>query len=203
MTRPRKNEHTREKLLKEGLLLLSEHGYHGTGLKKILDTVNVPKGSFYNYFKSKEIFVAEIIKHYNFDVIKWMDNYIASTNDDPVTIIRNICDIGIIELEKNGMNGCLVGNLVAEIGSASELCQSEIKHGADTWNSKIEVLITDAQQKGMIRTDLPALTLSEMFWSIWQGGMLKMKIDGNTDHLKEIVSTIFDHLFRPGIESKK
>ncbi|MBM4202039.1 MAG: TetR/AcrR family transcriptional regulator, partial [Gammaproteobacteria bacterium] len=40
---------TKEKLLDEGVSLLMEHGYHGTGLQDILQRVGVPKGSFYNY----------------------------------------------------------------------------------------------------------------------------------------------------------
>ncbi len=203
MARPKKNEHTREKLLAEGMSLLSEHGYHGTGLKKILDAVNVPKGSFYNYFKSKEVFVAEIIKQYNLEITEWIDTYLNETNDDPVTIIRNVHNLRIIELEKEEMRGCLVGNLAAEIGTASELCRAEMQQVAKAWNSRIETLIADAQQQGLFRTDLEASALTEIFWSVWQGGMLKMKIDGNTDHLKEVVTIMLDYLFRPGTQLKE
>ena len=44
--------------------MLMGQGYHGTGLQEILDAVNIPKGSFYNYFWSKENFGAEAIQHY-------------------------------------------------------------------------------------------------------------------------------------------
>ena len=36
------------------------HGYHGTGLSEVLASVHVPKGSFYNYFESKDAFVAAV-----------------------------------------------------------------------------------------------------------------------------------------------
>ena len=42
-------------LLDEGVALLMRQGYHGTGLKEILDAVNIPKGSFYNYFVSDSL----------------------------------------------------------------------------------------------------------------------------------------------------
>ncbi|HSN23524.1 MAG TPA: TetR/AcrR family transcriptional regulator, partial [Methylomicrobium sp.] len=38
----------RENLLSQGVALLMQQGYHGTGLKEILDAVQIPKGSFYN-----------------------------------------------------------------------------------------------------------------------------------------------------------
>ncbi|OUS39938.1 TetR family transcriptional regulator, partial [Oleispira antarctica] len=54
MNRPRRSEQTREALIEAGIEQLSRHGYHGTGIKQILDEVSVPKGSFYNFFASKE-----------------------------------------------------------------------------------------------------------------------------------------------------
>ncbi|MDB5769038.1 MAG: transcriptional regulator, TetR family, partial [Collimonas fungivorans] len=55
---------TRATLLETGLRLFAEQGYNGTGIKEIVDATGVPKGSFYNYFKSKEDFGAEVISFY-------------------------------------------------------------------------------------------------------------------------------------------
>ncbi len=64
MPKPTKKELNRENLLNQGVSMLMGQGYHGTGLQEILDAVNIPKGSFYNYFGSKENFGAEVIQHY-------------------------------------------------------------------------------------------------------------------------------------------
>ena len=64
MKRINQKQINRENLLNQGVGLLMQQGYHGTGLKEILDAVQIPKGSFYNYFGSKENFAAEIIEHY-------------------------------------------------------------------------------------------------------------------------------------------
>lgn len=55
---------TRELLLRTGVELLTEQGFSATGIDQILRRVGVPKGSFYNYFKSKEAFGAELIERY-------------------------------------------------------------------------------------------------------------------------------------------
>ena len=47
---------TRRELIQAGLALLTEKGYSSVGIDQILRSVNVPKGSFYHYFKSKEAF---------------------------------------------------------------------------------------------------------------------------------------------------
>ena len=76
MSRPRRSEHTREALIQAGIEHLSRFGYHGTGIKQILDDVNVPKGSFYNFFASKETFVAELIQAYSQDLLLQLDDFI-------------------------------------------------------------------------------------------------------------------------------
>ena len=65
----------RENLLNQGVGLLMQQGYHGTGLKEILDAVQIPKGSFYNYFGSKENFAAEIIEHYIVPYLEQLQSY--------------------------------------------------------------------------------------------------------------------------------
>ena len=50
MEKKLKSKNTREELIRQGVRLLREHGYHGTGIQKIVNAVNVPKGSFYNFF---------------------------------------------------------------------------------------------------------------------------------------------------------
>jgi len=64
MARPRKSDQARQQLLTTGSQMLIKNGYHGTGIKQVLDVVGVPKGSAYNFFSSKESYVASIIHHY-------------------------------------------------------------------------------------------------------------------------------------------
>lgn len=56
---------TREHLLATGELLCMQRGFTGMGLSELLKTAEVPKGSFYHYFRSKEAFgVAMLERHY-------------------------------------------------------------------------------------------------------------------------------------------
>ena len=76
MARPKRNQNIRSQLLNEGVSIFIKQGYHGTGIKEILDTLKVPKGSFYNYFESKEHFGAEVIRHYTKQIIANMGNVV-------------------------------------------------------------------------------------------------------------------------------
>ncbi len=181
--------------MERGIELLSESGYHGTGLQQILGAVNIPKGSFYNYFQSKEQFVAEVITRYNQKIEEQLDRYLIQTKDDPVTAIRNIHAYMIKLLEKDP-KGCLIGNLSAEIGNASNECRIAMQHGMQAWKRRFEKLMQAAQSKRLLRRDVPAATLADILWNTWQGGLLRMKIEGNTMHLKQTLEVLLDVLFR-------
>ena len=177
--------------------MLAEYGYHGTGLKKILDKVNVPKGSFYNYFESKEKFVSEIIEQYGRDMAQKLDILIQEPHENPINTIRNIFQAIVVDIEKNGQKGCLVGNLAAEIGTSSDLCQKSMQYAFSSWKNRFTTFISDAQDQGFFRNDLPAGTLCDVLWDTWQGALLKMKIDGDTTHLNQTIDVLLNHLFLP------
>jgi TetR/AcrR family transcriptional repressor of nem operon len=78
MTSATQKQTTRENLLAQGVTLLMQQGYQGTGLKEILDAAQIPKGSFYNYFGSKENFGAEVIQHYINPFIHQLTRYLQN-----------------------------------------------------------------------------------------------------------------------------
>ncbi|MCB9481658.1 MAG: TetR family transcriptional regulator C-terminal domain-containing protein [Desulfobacteraceae bacterium] len=196
MSRPRKSTHIREKLISEGTELLKLKGYHGTGIKEILDRVNVPKGSFYNFFESKEKYVAEIIENYNMEVLKEVDTFIEKSSRNPLEKIINAYSYVIKEIEKTGLTGCLVGNLAAELGDSSKECLFQMKNGVKLWKSRFVSLFQEAQEKNLLRKDISAENMADIFWNSWQGGLLRMKIEGNTEQLEMILDKLLNTLFR-------
>ncbi len=198
MARPRRSEKSRQSILQEGVKLLSEQGYNGTGLKQILDAVQVPKGSFYNYFESKENFAAEIIRHYMNDMLADMDDFIASNNRDPKETIRTTYRYAMEIMEEDSCRkGCLLGNLAAEIGASSELCNEALQESWLNWKSRFLPLIEQGQQQQQFRTDISASELTDLFWNQWEGGLLRMKLEGNTEALARSLDLTLDNLFRP------
>ena len=55
---------TRVKLIQAGVELLTKKGFASAGIEEILSMIQVPKGSFYHYFESKEAFGIVLIKSY-------------------------------------------------------------------------------------------------------------------------------------------
>ena len=58
---------TRQHILDCGHQLVASKGFVGVGLAEILATAGVPKGSFYQYFASKEAFGCALLEQYMAD----------------------------------------------------------------------------------------------------------------------------------------
>src|ERR1700754_817688 len=68
MPRPA-NPETRSRLLEKGGDLEATRGFHPTGVQEITGGAGVPKGSFYNYFDSKEAFAVAVLTEYREAVV--------------------------------------------------------------------------------------------------------------------------------------
>jgi TetR/AcrR family transcriptional repressor of nem operon len=191
-------ESKRESLLNQGVSLLMTQGYHGTGLKEILDTVQIPKGSFYNYFGSKEAFGAQVIGHYIQPFIVQLNSHLQNPQYDAFTALNCYFDdlIQAIEKEGNFKGGCLLGNLMGEIGDTSEICRLALKAAVHDYRDLLQQGLEQAQQQGLIRTDKSARYMADLLVDSWQGALLRMKIEQSTEPLKRCRAELLNDYFK-------
>lgn len=188
---------TREKLLDEGVAILMDQGYHGTGLQDVLQVVGVPKGSFYNYFESKEHFGAEVIRHYIEPFIQQLDSYLQRGDlSGPQALECYFRDL----IEESGRRqfrgGCLLGNLIGEIGETSEICRFAIKTALSRYRDKIGEAIEKGQRAGQFRCDKTALEMADLLVDAWQGALLRMKVEQSVQPLEKCCRSLLDDYFR-------
>jgi len=198
MARPRRSEKSKQELITIGALGLAENGFNGTGLKQVLDQAGVPKGSFYNYFDSKEHFAAEIVRHYNQLLLDLLMARAAEPETSPLSALRQAYeDLIALTESRDCRQNCLLGSLAAEIAATSDLCRQAISDAYGAWHLRVTEMLVYAQARHEIRRDLPAADLADMFWNAWQGAQIRMLIDRSTDPLKQTLDMVLDHLFRP------
>src|SRR5690348_18515109 len=63
MPRP-SNPDVRRRLIESGLKLISKQGFAGSGVADITASAGIPKGSFYQYFESKQSYAIELLDDY-------------------------------------------------------------------------------------------------------------------------------------------
>ena len=197
MLKTTKKQINRENLLNQGVTLLMEQGYHGTGLKAILDAVQIPKGSFYNYFGSKENFGAEVIQHYIEPFIIQLTSYLQQSEGDALGALQRYFNEGIIELEKaEYKGGCLLGNLMGEIGDTSDLCQKSLQSTINRYRDVLQSGLAKAQQQGTVRTDKSAKDMADLLVNAWQGALLRMKIEKSSTPLNQCCQELLGDFFK-------
>ncbi|PTN12871.1 TetR/AcrR family transcriptional regulator [Nitrosomonas aestuarii] len=197
MRRLTKKDHNKENILNQGVSMLMAQGYHGTGLQEILNAVNIPKGSFYNYFGSKEDFGAEVIQHYIDPFLKQLSAHIQHAETDALGAIQHYFDELISELEQNGFKGgCLLGNLMGEIGDTSAICQQSLQSAVNRYRDLLQSGLEKAQQQGTIRRDKSATEMADLLINTWQGALLRTKIEKSPKPVRQCCHDLLGDFFR-------
>lgn len=174
----RNSEHdTREHLLETGERLCMHRGFTGMGLSELLKTAEVPKGSFYHYFRSKEAFgVALLERHYAGYHQRLAAHFASGEGNYRDRLLAyyqhtltQFCQQGII-------SGCLTVKLSAEVCDLSETMREAMDKGA----SGIIALLADALERGRDERSLTftgaALTQAQVLYALWLGANLQAKI---------------------------
>ena len=187
----------KDRLLEQGVSLLLEKGYHATGLKEILDTVQIPKGSFYTYFNSKEQFAAEAISRYIEPFILRLSAHLQNPAVDGLMALRLYYSELIAEVEVNGFKGgCLLGNLMGEIGDTSPLCRKALLDAVARYSEMQKEALERGQQQGSVRLDRSAKNMADLMLNSWQGALLRMKVELSVAPLQACCRDLLEDFFK-------
>src|SRR3954462_12000401 len=114
-------ETTKLSLLEAGRKVFSEKGYNHAGIEAILQAADVPKGSFYYYFDSKEDFGLQVLNCFAERYKVHLDHHLNDASLSPLERLRSYFEAVCQRLESQQCrNGCLVGNLSQEMAAQSE-----------------------------------------------------------------------------------
>jgi len=193
-------EKTRQILLEQGILLLQENGYNATGIQEIATSAQIPKGSFYNYFSSKEDFAAAVIHYYaSKTLVEWLGFLKeAAANHNPRQALHSSFlaateKYRCVTLKK----GCLLGTLAAEISEASEVCRVALQESIREFKTVLSEQLLLGQQTGSVRKDIEAQRLADFVWDSWQGSLLRMKVIKSVEPVQENLEIVFNNLLKP------
>lgn len=179
-------------------MMLMNQGYHGTGLQQILDAVNIPKGSFYNYFENKEHFGAEVIQYYIDPFLEQLAMHLKNSDADALGAIQCYFDELIEELERNNFKGgCLLGNLMGEIGDTSDICQESLQIAVNRYRDLLQSGLEKAQDQGTVREDKIARNMADLLINTWQGALLRAKIEKTSIPVTQCCQELLGDYFKP------
>lgn len=188
-------ETTKTALLEAGTRIMLEKGYTNTGIQEVLDSIGVPKGSFYHYFDSKEDFGLQIIDHFDVNYNECLRTYLEDKALQPLERLRKYCDEGIKSFEENQCRkGCLIGNLSQEMSDQSEALRGRLEEVLTKWRNKFAQCIKEGQDKNQIDRTFDHVQLAEFFLSGWNGAIMRAKTTKTTTPQKAFIHVMFEQI---------
>ncbi|MBU2710845.1 TetR/AcrR family transcriptional regulator [Zooshikella harenae] len=173
-----RSEHqdTRETILCAGEQLILSKGFSAVGLAQILAQAKVPKGSFYHYFKSKELFGVELLRryfcHYE-QVLDELFNQPKSGKDKLMSYWQYWFEK---QTDKCCDKQCLAVKLSAEVSDLSDDMRLMLKSGIEAIISRIEECVKLGINDGSLPTTLDARLTSVVLYQQWMGASLMTKV---------------------------
>ncbi len=180
---------TKNRILTTGIDLFIKKGYHNVGLKEILNKAEVPKGSFYYYFDSKEDFGVQVISKYS--SIGLLD-YKSLLEEKSLSPKNRIIQLYINKIDyfqlKECTQGCLMGNSSNELSDVSESFRNVIAQEFNHWQDVLEKCIIEAQEVDEIDKNVESKMLASFILNSWEGALLRMKCEKTIDPLHNFIS---------------
>jgi len=171
-----------------GTKLFTERGFNGCSVQDITEAAGVPKGSFYNHFKSKEALAAEIITEYG----KGSTDRSILTNADIPALARlkkHFTNLNVYFSQCN--DGCLVGKFMAEVSEDMQQVRERLLAVLNQWGEQIASAIADGQRDGTIRTDLKAGELATFLVDAYEGALLRSRVEKSPKAMKTFMKVVF------------
>ncbi|MBY0558786.1 TetR/AcrR family transcriptional regulator [Hyphomicrobium sp.] len=183
---------TREDLIRVGMAILTEKGFLAAGLDEILSAVNVPKGSFYHYFESKERFGAVLIERYAAYFAGRIDRFLLNAECSPLERLKEFTRDAERGMARHGFRrGCLVGNLGQEMGALPDGYRRQLSSVFKDWEARTAKCLEGAKDAGEIAVDADCKQLATLFWIGWEGAVLRAKLEQSAKPLRIFADGFF------------
>lgn len=188
---------TREHLLEVGLRQLRSTGYTATGVKEVLDLAQVPKGSFYHYFPSKEAFVAELFERYALQEGERAQRIFGDTAVSPLKRLRKYFEeLVSVAGQRGEITGCLVGAMSLEVADHSPKLQAKLQSMYTVWQAGIADVLRQAIKQGELKKSTKPGPLAEFLLNSYEGALVRMKGEKSDRPLDNFLYFTFDVLLK-------
>jgi TetR/AcrR family transcriptional regulator, transcriptional repressor for nem operon len=184
----------REEIVESALVEFHRRGFSACSVEDITRAAGVPKGSFYNHFKSKEDLGAEVVRRYS-AASGWRAELPAGLT--PLEELRaRFSVMRDVLTQREFSRGCLVGNMGTELADHSQAIRGEVAASLDAWSARTVDLLRAAQAAGQISVGLDADRLGRFLVNAWEGAVTRTKVIKGPEAMDDFFAVVFDQLLR-------
>jgi TetR/AcrR family transcriptional repressor of nem operon len=189
----------RQHILAIGRDIIVGKGYSAVGLNEILSAAGVPKGSFYHYFKSKELFGKAMLEDYVGGYLAALDAMLAPDGSAGLARLMRYWD-SWLAVADDGCAGskCLVVKLSGEVADMSDAMREVLLQGTNRIVQRLADCIAEGVADGSIRAGVAPPQTALALYEMWLGAALLTKLRREPSALRNAKQVTLAMLEPPG-----
>ncbi|OYO31986.1 TetR/AcrR family transcriptional regulator [Janthinobacterium sp. PC23-8] len=168
----------RQHILDQGKAIITRKGFAGVGLNEILAAAAVPKGSFYHYFKSKELFGEAMLADYVQGYLAEMEAVLSQPGQSAAqSLMAYWASWTSASLDGSACDcRCLVVKLGSEVADMSEPMRMTLLDGTNRIIARLALAIA----QGRVDDSLPKVAdpahMASTLYQLWLGAAMLTKL---------------------------
>lgn len=168
---------TRQKILDTAKSIIVGKGFTAVGLSEILAAAQVPKGSFYHYFASKEQFGSELLEHYFEAYLRDIDERLSAPGSTAAERLMSLFTHWHHTQSGDDLQTrCLMVKLSAEVCDLSESMRAAMAQGSTQTLQRLSHCIAEGQARGEFSAAVDAMQAAQHLYQWWLGAALLARV---------------------------
>ncbi|WP_324739965.1 TetR/AcrR family transcriptional regulator [Pseudomonas veronii] len=167
----------RQTILDAAQSIVGAKGFSAVGLNEILQAADVPKGSFYHYFHSKDAFGVVLLDHYFDHYVEGMTQLFEQPGLSPRAKLMRYWQ-GWIDNQTGCTDAgkCLAVKLGAEVSDLSEPMRLALDRGTSRTIALLAGAIGRGVEDGSLTVAQVPQSLARSLYALWLGSSVMSKI---------------------------
>ncbi|MBD8195243.1 TetR/AcrR family transcriptional regulator [Pseudomonas fluorescens] len=167
----------RQTILDTAQVIVGRKGFSAVGLNEILQAADVPKGSFYHYFTSKDGFGVVLLDTYFDHYVHGMQQLFDQPGLTQHAKLMRYWDAWIDNQTGCTEAGkCLAVKLGAEVSDLSEPMRLALQRGTSRTIALLAVALQRGIEDGSLRLQHRPQDLAQQLYALWLGSSVMSKI---------------------------
>jgi len=193
----KQRDENKQHIIRKGLKALYQKGYNATGVQEIANAAEIPKGSFYNYFKNKEDFAVEAMRLFTERELEMMSQVLLDDSLPPLERVKQLYRNKIEHLSSKGgfSLGCFLCNITLEMADVSETIALEATRCFKKEYAPLLTCLEQAQKEGSLAESTDLDRLVSLIRNCWLGALVIMKANKSAQPLDEF-QTLLDEMLK-------
>ena len=168
---------TRQAILDTAQLIVGRKGFSAVGLNEILQAADVPKGSFYHYFNSKDAFGVVLLDTYFDHYVKGIEQLFQQPELSGCAKLMRYWQTWVDnQTGCTDAGKCLAVKLGAEVSDLSEPMRLALDRGTARTIALLAQALLQGVEDGSLTVQQPPQRLAQHLYALWLGTSVMSKI---------------------------